>query len=424
MMGTRAETIPTLKGFDHTLAFLSEGYKFISRRCDSLDSDFVRARLMLKPVICARGSSAAEMVYGGDRFTRQGGAMPPTVLRLLQDKGSVQQLEGSGHRHRKALFVDLLMNENAEAEFLDHFRAEWFQALSKWTERPSIILFDQANLVLTRAICRWMDVPLKAKGDTEMTHELSSMIENAGSVGPGVLVALLRRRKSERFIVSLIKRVRADIPEDSASSPLARIADFRDANGAPLSAEAAAVEVLNILRPTVAIGRYIMFAAMALKDNPDWRMMLLGAEDALYECFAEEVRRLYPFFPVIGGIARKDFKWDGYGIDQGDWVLLDLHGTNHDPRLFPEPHAFEPQRNLSWRKQDYAFVPQGAGKARVNHRCPGEQFTVAAIREATRLLVEEMEYEVPQQDFTMPLNHIPARPKSGMILSNVRRKPV
>ncbi len=41
------------------------------------------------------------MFYSGDRFTRTGGAMPPTVLRLLQDKGSVQQLDGAAHlQHR------------------------------------------------------------------------------------------------------------------------------------------------------------------------------------------------------------------------------------------------------------------------------------------------------------------------------------
>lgn len=419
-MEERARSIPSVKGFDHTFAFLREGYEFVSRRCDSLGSDFVRARLMLKPVICARGASAAEMFYGGNRLTRQGGAMPPTVLRLLQDKGSVQQLDGSAHHHRKSLFVDLLMNEKAEAEFVELFRDEWLQTLSQWAERPSIVLFDEANLVLTRTICRWMDVPLDAKGDEEMTRELSSMIENAGSIGPAVLVALWRRRKTERLIVELVEKLRNGIPEDLSSSPLASIASFRDVDGAMLSTEAAAVEILNILRPTVAIGRYIMFAAMALKDNPRWRESLHGADSELYESFAEEVRRLYPFFPVIGGIARKDFEWDGYGIAQGDWVLLDLHGTNHDPRLFPDPHSFESARPISWRDQDYAFVPQGAGQTRENHRCPGEQFTVAAIREAARLLVEDMEYAVPEQDFSMPLNHMPARPRSGMILANIK----
>lgn len=84
-----------------------------------------------------------------------------------------------------------------------------------------------------------------------------------------------RCRKSECFVVNLIERQRAEGVEGSSSSPLARSAHFRDSGGERLSDEA--VEVLNILRPTVAIGRYIMFAAMALKDNPRWREALRGA---------------------------------------------------------------------------------------------------------------------------------------------------
>lgn len=104
--------------------------------------------------------------------------------------------------------------------------------------------------------------------------------------------------------------------------------------------------------------------------------------------------------------------------------MLDLYGTTHDPRAFPNPDAFDPGRGLSWHRQRFDFIPQGGGDARLTHRCPGEQFTVAVIGEATRLLVVEMEYGVPSQDLTVRFNRIPARTGSGMVLSNVRRKPI
>lgn len=420
MAGPVSET-PRLKGFDHTLAFLREGYQFISRRCDRLASDRFSARLMLKPVICMRGELAAEMFYDGDRFTRRRGAMPPTVLRLLQDKGSVQLLDGEEHRHRKAMFIRLLMNDGAEDRFIDIFRARWLAALGEWSRRDSIVLFDEANLVLTRAICLWIGVPLEQKSDVELAGELSAMIENAGNVSPGVLVALMRRRRTERFVTGLVEAARRG---ETSDIPLSTVAAHRDADGRLLSEEEATVEILNILRPTVAIGRYVMFAALALEDHPHWKVDLPGGDDALYERFAEEVRRLYPFFPVIGGIARHAFNWRGHQFGENDWVMLDLYGTTHDPRIFPNPAAFDPDRGLSWRRQGFDFIPQGGGDARSTHRCPGEQFTVAVIREATRLLVEEMEYDVPGQDLTMPLNRMPAKPGSGMILSNVRRKSI
>ncbi|MER8545794.1 hypothetical protein [Mesorhizobium sp. M0684] len=97
-----AKPIPRA-AFDSTLALLREGYDFISARCRRMNTDIFATRLMLRPAICVRGAEAAEMFYGGDHFTRIG-AMPQTTLRLLQDKGSVQALDGAAHRHRKARF--------------------------------------------------------------------------------------------------------------------------------------------------------------------------------------------------------------------------------------------------------------------------------------------------------------------------------
>src|SRR5690554_463939 len=68
----KTEDLPQLPGFDHTLAFLRSGYAFVGQRCDELGTDRFATRLMLRPVICARGEAAAELVYDAERVTRQG----------------------------------------------------------------------------------------------------------------------------------------------------------------------------------------------------------------------------------------------------------------------------------------------------------------------------------------------------------------
>ena len=95
---------------DATLALLREGYPFISRRCDRFGSDLFETRLMLRPAICMRGAEAARIFYDGERFTRRN-AMPEGTLRLLQDHGSVQQLDGQAHLHRKSLFMSFMTPE-------------------------------------------------------------------------------------------------------------------------------------------------------------------------------------------------------------------------------------------------------------------------------------------------------------------------
>jgi fatty-acid peroxygenase len=138
--------------FDSTLAFLREGYSFVSNRCDRLGSDIFQTRIMLTKAICLRGAAAAEMFYGTEHFTRNG-AMPQNVLRLLQDKGSVQLLDGAPHRQRKAMFLSLLLDPSQLDRMRMLFREYWLQTIRRWEAEIDISLFDEVNLILTRAAC-------------------------------------------------------------------------------------------------------------------------------------------------------------------------------------------------------------------------------------------------------------------------------
>ncbi|MBB4906238.1 hypothetical protein [Actinophytocola algeriensis] len=63
-------------------------------------------------------------------------------------------------------------------------------------------------------------------------------------------------------------------------------------------------------------------------------------------------------------------------------------------------------------------MPQGAGDPTTNHRCPGEPAVVAMVRTlAVRLA--RLDYEVPDQDLTISLRWVPARPRAGS--SSTRR---
>lgn len=410
---------PRAPGFDSTLAFLAEGYDFVSRRCERLGSDIFTTRIMLREVVCIRGAAAAEMFYGHGHFTRKG-AMPQTVLRLLQDKGSVQLLDDGPHRHRKAMFLSMLLPPTEIERMRTLFRREWLLALPEWERRGDVVLFDAVNLVLTRAACAWVGIPPGEKRPDTLCSELSAMIENAGRFGPRNWRALFLRRRTERFIRSLVERVQAgqmNIPE---GMPLRIVCEHREEGGVPIDPDSANVELINLLRPIVAIGRFVMFAAMALYGHSEWHERFRRGEDETIESFCEEVRRLYPFFPVIGGRSLHDFEWRGHVFRKNDWVLLDLHGTNHDPRRFPDPDSFQPGRAIGWQAQGFDSIPQGGGEAAITHRCPGEAMTVEVMKEAVRLLTRAMSYRVPSQDLDIDLSRMPARPVSGFAISDVR----
>ena len=409
--------IPRDGTLDGMPALLAEGYRFIPERCRRLGTDIFETRLMLRRAVCVQGPEAARMFYTPGRFTRRG-ALPPSTLRLLQDHGSAATLDGEAHRWRKALFLSLMAPAGL-ARLADLMEQEWRARILDWQGRDRVVLLEEVRAILCRAVCRWAGVPLTESAADARAAEFGAMIEGAGSAGPRALRGLLLRARTERWarrLVAEVREGRVRTPDDRA---LHRIAWHRDPAGRLLDVRVAAVELINLLRPTVAVDRFVVFAALALHQHPEYRRGVEADDEALTR-FVQEVRRFYPFFPLVGGRVLEPFEWRGVRFERGAWVILDLHGTNHDPRAWSEPGRFRPERFLGWRGDPFTLVPQGGGDHRTGHRCPGEWATIEIMRRAVRLLATAMRYEVPEQDLRVDLSRMPAVPRSRFVIANVR----
>jgi fatty-acid peroxygenase len=411
-------SLPQAWGFDQTLALRREGYSFIANRCDKLKSDAFVARLMLTSVVCLRGAAAAELFYSGERVTRAG-ATPMSALLRLQDFGSVQMLDGEAHRVRKTLFLELA-NPRRVRELCAVTAQEWLATFERLPQRAPVALFDVTREILTRAVLRWSGLICDEAEIGKRLVEFSEAIEATGAIGPRHWRARLLRWRSERCGRRIIRDVRAGSLPIPGHAPVGLMAAHRDAGGELLPARTAAVELMTLLRATVAVARFIVFAALALDREPRaWTRIADGDEDYLSR-FVAEVRRLAPFVPWVGGRARQDFAWNGHSFRTGDWLLLDLYGTSRHPLHWPQPGTFDPDRYLIRPDGAFDYVAQGGGAASGSHRCPGERPTVELIKTAVRLLTRALRYRVPEQDMTVDLTRIPALPASGFLISDVR----
>lgn len=398
---------------------LSEGYAFISRSCDDLGTDAFQLRGFGRPVTFLRGADASALFYGGQgRFTRAG-AVPTFVQHLLQDEGSVQSLDGAAHRERKSMFRSLLTSSDAHA-ILDLFAEDFARAARFWAGQDRIELHSQAELLLTRTALRWAGVPPASTSVRHRARELSAMVDWIGLVGPGNWAARLLRRRTEAWAAALVRAVRAGELYPPDRSALAVIAGFRDGQGEVLTEEVAAVELINVLRPIVAVSYFITFAAVALISHPHWRETFAQGAEADLDGFVHEVRRYYPFFPAVPGRATESFGWQGVQFAAGDLAVLDLYGTNHHRSLWEHPEVFAPERFRDWAGDPHTLIPQGGGDPATDHRCPGEPMTIALIKEAVRLLTRSVSFTVPVQDLSVPLNRGPALPRERVLIANVR----
>ncbi len=409
--------IPQDPSPDNSLALLREGYAFISSRCRRFGSDLFRTRIMLTPVVCMQGAEAARHFYSPDLFTRRS-AMPQTSLRLIQDVGSVMVMNGASHRHRKAMFMSL-MGGDAMRRLGEITARVWAEEVRAWEGRDRVVLFHDAHRPLTRAVCEWAGVPMSADEAGERAREFEAMVEGTGSLGPRNWRGHWLRRRNERWMRDIVRRVRSGeiaAPEGSAARV---IATHRDDEGRLLDERVAGVELINILRPTVANARYVTFAAMALYDHPEWRERIAQDEESL-EHFVHELRRYYPFIPFIGGRVLTPFEWRGHSFAKDDWALIDLYGTNRDPRAWDDADTFNPDRFKAFDGNPFTFIPQGGGDHATTHRCPGEWVTIEQMKVLSRALATTMRYDIPAQDLTIDLGRMPALPNSRFVMTGVR----
>ena len=125
-------------------------------RCHS--SDVFHTRLMLRRAICVSGPDAAAKFYQPGPFTRVG-AMPPTVVRLLQDIGSVHTLDDEAHRHRTSMFISM-MGPDSIKSLLRVTEDEWHGPIADRPVRDCVPLFDEMEHLLTRSACAFAGIEL------------------------------------------------------------------------------------------------------------------------------------------------------------------------------------------------------------------------------------------------------------------------
>lgn len=412
-----ARTDPTSKGpsapLDRTLALLLQGYVFAGRLRGAYEA--VGTRLMGRPAVVLGGREGARLFYDTDRFQRTR-AVPRPVRRALVGEGAVHTLDDQAHLDRKAMHLAAVQPDSV-ARLVDIATRNWDATARDWPSRDRVVLFDEAARVLTASALEWAGAPPDPAALPQRAADLVAVVD--GPVpGRRHLTARLARRRAERWAGALVGEVRVGRLVPPAGSPLAVVAGHRGSDGRPLDDRLAAVELLNLVRPTVAVSWFIAFAALALHHEPPWRLRLATADDRLLEAFVDEVRRFYPFTPVLGARARHAFAWGGQLFPPGRLAVLDVYGTDHDPALWTQPERFDPDRFLPREPEPFTFIPQGGGDPATGHRCPGERVTVEMVKTALRLLVR-LRYDLPAQDLGFSLSRIPTRPRSGVVLTSV-----
>jgi cytochrome P450 len=138
------------------------------------------------------------------------------------------------------------------------------------------------------------------------------------------------------------------------------------------------------------------------------------------EQVVKEAMRLYPPVFVMARQAREDTEIGGYPVPRGSEVVLWIYRTHHDPRWYPDPEAFRPERFAPGEEANLprlAYAPFGAGP----RTCIGKSFAMIEARLLLAVLAQRFRFTLAPGQRVAPAPRITLGPRYGMRMRVHRR---
>ncbi|MGA2647100.1 MAG: cytochrome P450 [Candidatus Sulfotelmatobacter sp.] len=133
------------------------------------------------------------------------------------------------------------------------------------------------------------------------------------------------------------------------------------------------------------------------------------------ESVLAESLRLYPPAWAMGRFAREDFSLGEYFLPPRTTVLISPFVTHRDPRFFPDPLRFDPDRFSAEGKAQrakFTYFPFGAG----SRQCIGESFAWMEGVLVLATLAQRWKLRLSPGHRVEPQPLITLRPKYGMLM--------
>ncbi|KAM9770202.1 cytochrome P450 4V8 [Menidia menidia] len=139
------------------------------------------------------------------------------------------------------------------------------------------------------------------------------------------------------------------------------------------------------------------------------------------ECVIKEALRLFPSVPFFARSLCDDCHIKGFNIPKGTNVIIITYALHRDPRYFPEPEEFRPDRFLpenSAGRPPYAYVPFSAGL----RNCIGQRFALMEEKVVLASILRNFSVEACQgREDLRPVGELILRPEQGITIKLEKR---
>ena len=418
--------------------FNSDSLGFIER-CAREFGDVVMTRFLYVPALFIFHPDHVEYVLatGSKNFIKAATLRSPFFHRLV-GKGLVTS-EGDFWRRQRRLAQPAFHRDRVEAyaatmvEFAE-------AALEGWRDGAALDAHEEMTLLTQRVVARTL-FSADVSGDSrEMGQALSNIVRPFASQTtlkwildnrlptPAHLRFNRDVRRIDRFVYRLIAERRAS--EEDTGDLLSMLLRAQDEDGSGMTDKQLRDELMTIFlagHETTAVA--LTWAWYLLARNPlaeerlaaelsevlGGRAPTVGDLPRLRyaEWVVKEAMRLYPPAWAVGRECVRECEVGGYRVPVGMQVIAYPWVAHRDPRWFPDPQAFRPER---WGEEamsklpKYAYFPFGGGP----RLCIGNYF---ATMEAVLILVtiaRRFRLRLASEEPVEILPAVSLRPKNGL----------
>jgi cytochrome P450 len=346
------------------------------------------------------------------------------VLRVLVGSSSVLVLDGPEHmRHRRLLMPSF------HGERMRHYGAIMAEitrrSIATWPIDTPFALHPFTQDITLQVILRTVFGADEGAELTALSDQVKRMLAAADrpfSILPTIYMSthpevetrqpwryLLRdRNRTDALLYAQIAARRAEGTAGGRKDVLSMLLQARDEDGVGMTDR----ELRDELMTALAAGHETTATALAwaferilphgeIHARLREEVRAAGGVDADPEKIAalpyldatiKEVLRLRPIVPVVGRVLQKPCTLGGFDLPAGATVGACIYLAQRDPDVYPEPHAFRPERWLGVQPDPASWLPFGGGI----RRCVGAQFALYEMKIVLATILASCDLELAQ----------------------------
>jgi cytochrome P450 len=421
-----------------TLAFARDAGGFLAKRAGELGPVF-EIHVFGHPTACFVGPEAFALILD-DRNVERTSANPPHIEAIFNPR-SVPFLDGPTQRRRKRLLLQAF-SQSALDGYLPIIERVVARYVQRWQEKAHFSWVPELNSLgfsIAGALFVGSD---PARDDSEIEEAFGKVA--AGLLSVPVNLPFTRygqALKARDYLLTIVDRAldageRATFGGTNVLGRLQQARDGDDKLGRDelrietfhfFGAYSAVIGGLSFL--VSALGRFpeaaIRARAEVLREAPSGPLTLASLRKLEYlERFTKEVRRAMPILPLtFFGRVKREMIFQDVRIPVGHRAIGCIGATLLDPRTFPDPDRFDPDRWLNpSEQQKRAWVPHGGGNPADGHRCAGEALAQLMMQALGVHLLRSSEWTFdPGQSFAPTKAKLFATPVDGLRVRFSRR---